>query len=146
MTRLRRMGGSVVALSLLLALSTGCAPGKREAASLVAAVDRYRKAEMAVKGPLATAIDSVECSAAEVCAAKAACSASADPTAKGAALKAQVESSLADLHAGRITQEEAASRGLEAKLDLAAKLLDEGHAKLSACDAQITALRLKYGL
>jgi hypothetical protein len=128
------------------ALSVGCASGKRESASLVAAVDRYRTAEMGAKGPLAGAIEAVPCSVPEVCAAKEACVASARPTADGAALKAQVEAALDALHAGRITQEEAASRGLAKKLDEASRLLDEGHAKLSVCDARITALRLEYGL
>ncbi len=101
---------------------------------------------MAGKGPLADAIAAVPCSAPEVCAAKEACVASARPTAEGVALKAQVEAALAELHAGKLTQEEAASRGLAQKLDQASQLLDEGHAKLSACDAKVTALRLEYGL
>jgi hypothetical protein len=133
-------------LVLLVAACVSCASGKRESASLVAAVDRYRMAEMGAKGPLAAAIDAVPCTVAEVCAAKDACVASARPTARGAALKAEVEAALADLHAGKITQEEAASRRLAGKLDEASQLLDEGHAKLPACDARITALRLEYGL
>ena len=136
-----RRGIVVVAVAL-----AACSPGKREAASLVAAVDRYRRAEMGAKGPLADAIDAAPCTDEEVCAAKTACVASARPTARGAALKAEVEASLADLRAGKLTQDQAASRDLPGKLDLAGRLLDEGHVKLSACDAQITALRLKYGL
>ena len=66
--------------------------------------------------------------------------------AKGLALKAEVESSLADLTAHKITQEEASARGLPAKLDEATRLLDEAHGHLPVCDAKITALRLKYGL
>ena len=136
----------LLGLGLLCALCVACASGKRESASLVVAVDRYRAAEMGGKGPLADAIAAVPCSVDEVCAAKEACVASARPTARGAALKAEVESSLAELHAGRITQEQAASRGLAGKLDEASRLLDEGHDKLAACDARITALRLEYGL
>jgi hypothetical protein len=142
---MNRRIGRVVALGLVLN-ATSCASGKREAASLVAAVDRYRKAEMAGKGPLADAIAAVECSAPEVCAAKEACVASARPTAEGVALKAQVEAALAELHADKLTQEEAASRNLAQKLDRASQLLDDGHAKLPACDAKITAMRLEYGL
>ncbi len=133
----------MLALALLVC---SCASGKRESASLVAAVDRYRKAEMRAKGPLAEAIEAVPCTQAEVCAAKEACLAAARPTAKGVALKAEVEGALADLHAGKLTQEDAASRGLAQKLDQATQLLDEGYAKLSVCDARITALRLEYGL
>jgi len=126
--------------------AAGCSQAKRESASLVAAVDRYRRADMGAKGPLADAIAAVPCAAEEVCAAKLACVASAEPTAKGAALKAEVERALGDLHAGRKTQEEAAAQGLPQKLDLASRLLSEGEAKLSRCDALITALRLEYGL
>jgi hypothetical protein len=135
----------VFALSAL-AGATACGSAKRESASLVAAVDRYRRAEMAAKGAPADAIEAAPCTVTEVCDAKAACVASARPTVKGALLKAEVESSLAELHAGKITQEEAASRKLPEKLDLAGQLLDEGHAKLPACDVKITALRREYGL
>ncbi|HEY2516225.1 MAG TPA: hypothetical protein VGI39_35380, partial [Polyangiaceae bacterium] len=44
----------------------GCMRGKGEAASLVAAVDRYRKADMRAKGPLADAIDALSCSQEDV--------------------------------------------------------------------------------
>jgi hypothetical protein len=142
---MNRRIGFRVALALLLS-ATACGSNKREAASLVAAVDRYRQVEMGAKGAPAAAIAAVTCSAPEVCAAKEACVAAAAPTSEGVALKAEVESALADLHAGKLTQEQAASRGLPQKLDRATQLLDQGHAKLSACDAKITALRLQYGL
>jgi hypothetical protein len=128
----------------LLALA-GCSSARRESASLVAAVDRYRKAPMNAKAPLADAIAAVPCTAPDVCAAKDACVASALPTVRGVALKSEVEAALADLHAGKLTQDEAASRGLGPKLDQATQLLEEGQARLSVCDAKITALRLEYG-
>jgi hypothetical protein len=132
-------------LVLVLALSA-CTSTKREAASLVAAVDRYRAAPMSAKAPLADALDAVPCTAAEVCAAKEACAASSHPTVKGVALKTEVEAALAELHAGKLTQDEVASRGLASKLDQATQLLEEGQAKLAVCEARITALRLEYGL
>jgi hypothetical protein len=144
--RARVTFGLALLAPVVLVAATSCAPGKRESASLVEAVDRYRRAEMASKGPLADALDAVPCSVSEVCAAKAACVAASRPTAEGVALKAEVEWSLAALHAGKITQEEAASRNLPAKLGRAGQLLDEGYAKLPVCDARITALRLQYGL
>jgi hypothetical protein len=139
----RRLAVAILASSSLVA---GCAPGKREAASLVAAVDRYRRAAMGAKGPLADAIAAVPCTADEVCAAKLACVAASGPTAKGVALKSEVERALGDLRGGRMTREQAAAQGLPEKLDLASALLSEGEAKLSRCDALITALRLEYGL
>jgi hypothetical protein len=145
---MRRATPPPVPLAALAALAAlvACTSTKRESASLVEAVDRYRKAEMSAKGPLADALEAVPCDAAEVCAAKAACVAAARPTVKGAALKREVEIALADLHAGRLTQDEAASRGLAEKLDQATQLLDEGQAKLAGCEARITALRLEFWL
>jgi hypothetical protein len=131
---------------LLVVILTACASGKREASSLVAAVDRYRRAEMEAKVPLVEAIAAVPCTVAEVCGAQKACLAAARPTARGVALKFEVEESLAELRAGKITQAEAGARGLPQKLDEAGRLLDEGHAKIPECDAKTTALRLKYGL
>jgi hypothetical protein len=131
---------------LLLALAA-CAPSaKREAASLVAAVDRYRQAELAGKGAAAPAIAAVACQDPEVCAAQRACVASADPTVQGYALKAEVEASLADLQAGKISRDEATARGLPQKLDQASRLLGQGQAALGDCDAKVVALRLKYAL
>lgn len=141
---MRRALCAVVAAAL--ALVAACDPERREAASVVAAVDRYRKAEMGAKGPLADALAAVECSEPAVCAARDACLAAARPTVKGAALKKEVESSLADLRAGKITQDEASSRALPQKLADAERLLDEGRVKIASCDQQATALRLKYGL
>ena len=83
-------GAAVLALLGALCGLPGCVRGKGEAASLVAAVDRYRKADLRAKGPLADAIDAVPCSQEDVCAAKLACMAVARPTVKGAALKAEV--------------------------------------------------------
>jgi hypothetical protein len=136
-------------LALALALAAGtsaCTSTKRESASLVTAVDRYRKAAMSAKAPLADALDAVPCTAPEVCAAKEACVGSSRPTVKGVALKAEVETALAALHGGKLTQDEAASLGLAQKLDQATQLLEEGQVRLSVCEARITALRLEYGL
>jgi hypothetical protein len=136
------------ALAFALAASTAsaCSGAKREAASLVAAVDRYRRAEMSAKRPLAEALEAVPCSDADVCAAKGACVAAALPTVRGDALKSAVQQTLNDLHAGKITEAEAASQHLPAKLDEASRLLSDGRARLTDCDLKITALRLRYGL
>ena len=88
----------------------------------------------------------VACTDREVCEARDACLATSRPTTKGLLLKHEVESALADLHAGRLSADQAGARALPSKLDEAQRLLDEGHASLSACDAKLTSLRLKYGL
>jgi hypothetical protein len=134
------------AVCLAIALgSVACTSTHREAASLIEAVDRYRKAEMNAKGPLADALAKVPCSAAEVCAAKEACLATARPTVKGMALKAEVEAALGALRRDGGSLEGASSKGLVQTLDQATGLLEEGEARLPACDARVTALRLEYG-
>ena len=133
----------------LLAFAVGlvaCDGTKREAASLVAAVDRYRQAPVGAKSAPEGDLEAVACADPEVCAAKVACVAAARPTVRGYALKAEVESALAELHDGAIDRDQAAAKGLPEKLDEASRLLDEGHAALTACDAKIVALRLRYGL
>jgi hypothetical protein len=142
---MKQRGARVVSVALAFGLLS-CTSGKKEAASLVAAVDRYRRAEMAAKAPLADAIADLSCNDQEVCTAKLACVASAGPTVKGEALKVEVEQALAGLHAGKVTQEQVAQQGLPQKLEEASSLLAEGEGKLGRCDALITALRLKYGL
>jgi hypothetical protein len=142
---MKQVSALVITLVAALGLS-GCASGKKESASLVAAVDRYRRAPMAAKAPLADAIADAPCTDEEVCTAKLACVASAGPTVKGEALKGEVEHALGDLRAGKLTQEQAAQQGLPQKLEEASSLLADGEGKLGRCDALITALRLKYGL
>jgi len=112
----------------------------------VFAVDAFRRAENADKPERAQAVEAVQCTDHDVCEARDACLAATRPTAKGLMLKREVEAGLADLQGGRIDQDAAKTRDLPQKLEEASRLLDEGHARLPACDAKLTALRLKYGL
>jgi len=135
-----------VILGALLASSWGCSSAKREAASLVSVVERYRKASMDGKAAPAEMLEAVACSDSEVCAAKEACLASSRPTVRGIALKHEVEVALDDLDAGKLTREQALGPGLSSKLDEASRAIEEGRGKLGACDEQVIGLRLKYGL
>jgi hypothetical protein len=137
---------TLVALVALVAVSSGCGTGRREAGSLAEAVDRYRRASMDAKGGPAEMVERVACTDAEVCAAKEACLASVRPTVRGMALKREVQTALDDLEAARITREQAQALGLSAKLDEASHAVEEGRANLAACDTQVLALRMKYGL
>ncbi len=145
MTARARFASSAL-LAILAASSTACGSGKREAASLVAAVDRYRKAPMESKAAPAAMIEKVECSDAEVCAAKEACLQSARPTVRGMALKLEVTKALDDLNEGRITHDQAEGMGLSRKLDDASRAIDDGRVNLAGCDAEVISLRLKYAL
>jgi hypothetical protein len=131
---------------ILLVVLAACTSAKGEASAVVGAVDAFRRAANADKVARAGALEGAQCSDAEVCAARDACLASTRPTVDGLRLKAQVETALADLDAGKISTAEAAGQGLAQKLDDAAHDLAEGHAKLPACDVKIVGLRMKYGL
>jgi hypothetical protein len=146
MTRIEELPALVVPVALAAALALGCGSGsgKREAMSLIAAVDRYRQAPMASKAAPEDVLEKLACSDPEVCAAREACLASARPTIRGVALKQQVEATLADLQAGRLTKEQVAAMGLAQKLDDASHAIGEGQGNLPGCDAKVTALRLKY--
>jgi hypothetical protein len=135
----RGVAGLVLAL-----LALGCGTAKREALSLIAAVDRYRQAPMSAKATPADLLEKLPCTDVEVCAARDACLASARPTVRGVALKVEVESALADMEAGRLTRDQASAMGLPGKLDEASHAIEEGRARLTDCDARVTALRREY--
>ena len=126
--------------------SVACASGaKREAASLAAAVERYRRAGNSDKRTEANLLAAVFCADREVCDAKTACVAVSEPTSKGLGLKSEVERGMADLEAKRITPESPAAQELAQKLEDASRLLERGRAALASCDEKILNLRLKYG-
>jgi hypothetical protein len=131
---------------LLLALAIGCSSAKQEAASLIAATDRFHRAENGDKPSRAQAIARVPCTDAEVCETKRLCEAATKPTADALLLKAEVEQGLADLEQGKLAKTDDAATELPHKLDEADRLLREGHVAMAACDQKILALRGHYGL
>ncbi len=132
--------------AVLSFLLVACASGKQEAALLVAAVDRFHKAENADKPERERAIAEVVCADADVCEAKRLCETATRSTAEGLLLKAEVERGLAALEKGTIQKTDDAARALPSKLDEAGRLLGEGHAQMPACDQKILALRGRYSL
>jgi len=140
--RLLRVG-ALVALALVLA---GCASHKQEAASLVAAVDRFHKAENVDKAERQRAIAEVVCVDADVCEAKHLCATATASTAQGLLLKAEVEKGLAALEQGTLAKTDEGAKALPSKLDEAGRLLGEGHVLMPVCDQKILALRGKYDL
>jgi hypothetical protein len=132
----------VIAIASLVA----CSHAKEEARALVGAVDAYRMADNAHKGSAASAIETIDCTDAEVCAAKDACLKSARPTAKGLAIKDQVAKKFDDLEARRIAADADIAQTLPGQLDEASRLMAEGHDALAVCDQRVTALRMKHGI
>jgi hypothetical protein len=118
---------------------------KRETASLLAAMDLYDRADDATKGVQAQAVAAVACSAAQVCDAKRVCLEAIGPTAQAIALKNEVSARIGDLEARRLPPDSAEAQALPGKLDLAAKLLNDGRAKMPECEKKLTDLRLSSG-
>jgi hypothetical protein len=133
-------------LACLACTALACTSARQEAASLVAAIDRFHKAVNADKPDRAKAISLVSCTDAEVCQAKKLCEAAAGATAQALILKAEVEARLADLEKGALSRSDGVVRALPAKLDEAERRLGEGHEAMPACDQKILALRARYDL
>jgi hypothetical protein len=125
----------------------GCGnTGKREAAALVDAVDRYRRAEGPSRDALGQAVSAMPCTDARVCEARQACVAAIEPTTRALTLKDEVTRQLADLEQKRLATDSPEVQALPAKLDEAEHLLKDGRARMTACDARLTDLRLAFGV
>lgn len=128
-----------------LAVFPACESGARqEAAQLIEAVDRFRKAENPGKPAALEALRAVKCSAADVCKARDACLASAEATAKAMRLKSEVEQGLVAVEKDAMPRDSDGARALPAKLDEAEALLKEGFSLLPACDDQIMDLKRRH--
>jgi hypothetical protein len=134
-------------LAPALVVLAACDAGeRRDAEGVVAAVERFRRAENADKPRAVEALRGARCSGADVCRARDACLASAEPTAKALRLKDEVEKSLKAVEQGTLAKDSPEARSLVAKLDEAEALLNEGHDRLGACDEQMSALKRKHRL
>jgi len=87
----------------------------------------------------------VACTDAEVCAAKQVCLAAIVPTTRALVLKDEVAARLGDLQAKRLAPDAPEADALPAKLDEAERLLHEGRAKMTECDAKLVGLRVRHG-
>jgi hypothetical protein len=135
-----------LSLGWLIVLAACTSSAKPEAASLAAAVDRFRQAENAEKPARLPEVEAVACTDKEVCAAKEVCLAYARPTVEGLVLKSEVQRGLNDLEQKRLDPDAEAARALPKKLDAASRALERGHASLAECDAKVMGLRVKYGI
>lgn len=151
MTRLAPAGTSApMSRAILLAvplLSLACTGAARsEAASLVHAVDAYRKAPPESKAERAKSVGDVACSDAKVCDAKQTCVAAIDATVRAIALKDEVAARVSDIEKGTLPADSPEARALPAKLDEAEHLLQDGRAKMATCDARLLDLHVEYGV
>jgi hypothetical protein len=118
---------------------------KHEASTLLFAVDRYRRADNASKTAEAHRVADVVCTHASVCAAKRACIASIDPTARALTMKEEVARRLADVELKRIAVDSPEAQALPRMLDEAERLLNEGRARMPDCEKRLTDLQVEYG-
>ena len=141
---MKRAVAAVMLAGSLLGFA-GCSNStKGEAASLVAAVDRFRRADFAGKPALLGPLQAVECTDKEVCAAKSACVAHAEPLVESIRTKNEVDLRMQNADAEPLDPE--ARGALIRKLDQASRLLDKGRTAQGACDEKILQLRVKYGV
>lgn len=134
---------SVIAVATSLA---ACKSAKPEAERLVSAVTRYRQTDDERKADMAQALADTPCTDADVCAAKQACVASAEPTARAIRLKRDVEQSIEQIERADALPEGAVADGLKAKLEEAKRLFDQGFQALPACDERVQGLKRRYGI
>lgn len=141
-----RFRSGLVLVPVLVAAVAACTnAGKHEAASLTEAVDRYRHADDANKEAQGRLVSAVACTDERVCAAKSACVAAIDPTNRALALKDEVTRRLADLEQKRLAPDSPEAQALPGKLDEAERLLKDGHAKMTVCDAKLAELHIQLG-
>jgi hypothetical protein len=135
------------ALRLTLLLSVACSnPAKREAASLVAAIDRYRRAENVAKPAAAQAVYAAACSDVEVCETKEACVAAIQPTVRALELKDEVAGRVDELEKGTLAPDDPVATKLRGQLDEAKELLGRGREAMGPCEQKVLVLRMKYGV
>jgi hypothetical protein len=134
------------ALLLLFAVSACASVGKRETASLVAAVERFETVAPSAKPGAADVVRSSPSSDAEVGDAKRACVEGVDATMEALALKSEVEKRLAELEHDAALPTDPQMQELPSKLDKSETLLKQGRGRMKECDTKVTALRVKYDL
>ncbi len=134
------------ATALACALAACTSESKRQSASLLGAVDRYRRASNEEKPARVADIESVSVTEPEVVAAKAACISAVTSSAAGLTKKRAVEIAVRRLERKELAPESAEAQALPLELDVASKLLDEGHAAMGRCEEQTDVLRKKYEL
>jgi hypothetical protein len=138
--------GALVVFTLLSTLAACSGPGKREAQTLVDAVDRYRRADDPSKEAYGKAVAAVACTDSRVCDAKVACVAAIEPTTHALALKDEVARLLVELEEKRLAPDAPEAAALPGKLDEAERLLKDGRAGMARCDARLTDLRVAFGV
>jgi hypothetical protein len=133
--------------ALLALLLVACdSAERRDAASVIAAVQRFRSADNVSTPAMVDALRATPCSTPDACKVRDECVAAGEPTAKALRLKAEVEKGLGALESGGLSKDSEEAKALPKKLDDAEALLTLGHQSLPKCDDAVQALKRKYRL
>ena len=136
---------ALVASFAAFAVLAGCdSAERRDAASVVTAVARFRSADNASTPAMVEALKATPCTALDVCKTRDDCVATGEATAKARRLKTEVEQGLVALEKGTLAKDSPEAQELPRKLDEAERLLKQGHEGLAKCDEQVQALKRKH--
>ena len=124
---------------MVAAIALGACHGKDEARAVIGAVEAYRNAPNDQKPAKAAALDAVPCTDKDVCEVKDACRRSADATAKGLRLQAEIQTAIAD--GGKPDPDVMQKKFEESNSDLA-----EGYGFLDECRDKVRRLKEHYSL
>ena len=133
-----------IVLSLTLGLLACDGAERRDAETVVAAVQRFRTADFATTPAAVAELRKTPCAAAEVCTARETCLSAGEATSRAIVLKAEAARGIAALEKGTLPQDSDEARSLPLKLDEAEALFKKGHNALPACDEQVQALKRKH--
>lgn len=131
-------------VTLLLVACDG--EGQRDAERVLAAVQRFRSADLAATPGVVDALRQTPCHATDACATRDACVAAGEATSRALTLKNEVARKLDALEKGSLDRGSDEATTLPGKLDEAEALLKQGFDLLPACDERVTALKLRHRL
>jgi hypothetical protein len=132
---------------LLLLVCLACdGAERREAQTMIAAVQRFRSADLAAAPSALEALRATPCTAADVCEVRRACVEAGEATASALTLKGAVKRGLDAIEGGQLPKDAAEARGLPAKLEEAERLLKKGYEALPSCDERVVALKRRHHL
>ncbi len=117
---------------------------RRDAETVVAAVQRFRTADYATTPAAVAELRKIPCAAPEVCNARETCIVAGDAMSRAIVLKTEAARGVAALEKGILAKDSDEARALPQKLDEAEVLLKKGHDALPACDEQVQALKRKH--
>src|SRR5262249_19179023 len=134
-------------LAALVLLAAACdSAQRRDAASVVAAVERFRVADLPSTPAAVDALTKTPCASQETCDARDVWARAGAATARSLVLKDEVGKTIAAVESGALPRESPEAQGLSKKLDEAEAALKAGHDGLPACDERVQALKRKYRL